>query len=105
MIINSLELKDFRNYKELKIDFDGGVNILYGDNAQGKTNVLEAVYYTATTRSHKGSKDKDVINFMVYVTAMCYFISSNFGNSMYYTSPYFMILLGFLIGMSGKKIL
>ena len=44
MIINSLELKDFRNYKELKIDFDGGVNILYGDNAQGKTNVLEAVY-------------------------------------------------------------
>ena len=63
MIINSLELKDFRNYKELRIDFDAGVNILYGDNAQGKTNVLEAVYYTATTRSHKGSKDKDVINF------------------------------------------
>ncbi len=63
MIIKSLELKDFRNYKELKIDFDSGVNILYGDNAQGKTNVLEAVYYTATTRSHKSSKDKDVINF------------------------------------------
>ena len=63
MIIKSLELKDFRNYKELKIDLDSGVNILYGDNAQGKTNVLEAVYYTATTRSHKSSKDKDVINF------------------------------------------
>ena len=63
MIIKSLELKDFRNYKELSIDFDSGVNILYGDNAQGKTNVLEAVYYTATTRSHKSSKDKDVINF------------------------------------------
>ena len=63
MIIKSLELKDFRNYKELRIDFDSGVNILYGDNAQGKTNVLEAVYYTATTRSHKSSKDKDVINF------------------------------------------
>ncbi len=63
MIIKSLELKDFRNYKELKIDFDSGVNILYGDNAQGKTNVLEAVYFTATTRSHKSSKDKDVINF------------------------------------------
>ena len=63
MIIKSLELKDFRNYKELKIDFDSGVNILYGDNAQGKTNVLEAVYFTATTRSHNSSKDKDVINF------------------------------------------
>ena len=63
MIIESLELKDFRNYEELKIDFDEGVNILYGENAQGKTNILEAVYYTATTRSHKGSKDKDVIRF------------------------------------------
>ncbi len=63
MIVKSLELKDFRNYKDLKIDFDSGVNILYGDNAQGKTNILEAIYYTATTGSHKGSKDKDVINF------------------------------------------
>ena len=41
----------------------------------------------------------DSIYFVIYVTAMCYFISSNFGNSMYYTSPYFMILLGFLISM------
>ena len=43
--------------------------------------------------------NKDTTYFMVYVSAMCYFISSNFGNSMYYTSPYFMILLGFLISM------
>ena len=63
MIIKSLELENFRNYKSLLIEFDKGVNILYGDNAQGKTNILEAIYVSATTKSHKGSKDKDIINF------------------------------------------
>ena len=63
MIIKSLELSDFRNYDSLCINFDKGVNILYGDNAQGKTNILEAIYVSATTKSHKSSKDKDIINF------------------------------------------
>lgn len=63
MIIKSLELENFRNYSELSISFDNGTNILYGDNAQGKTNILEAIYLSATTKSHKGSKDKDIINF------------------------------------------
>ena len=63
MIIKSLELADFRNYDSLHIDFCSGTNILYGDNAQGKTNILEAIYLSATTKSHKGSKDRDVINF------------------------------------------
>lgn len=43
--------------------FDRGTNILYGDNAQGKTNILEAIYVSATTKSHKGSKDRDIVNF------------------------------------------
>lgn len=63
MIIKSLELADFRNYESLHIDFDSGTNILYGDNAQGKTNILEAIYLSAITKSHKGSKDRDVVNF------------------------------------------
>ena len=63
MIIKSLELSDFRNYESLCINFDRGVNILFGDNAQGKTNILEAIYVSATTKSHKSSKDKDIINF------------------------------------------
>ena len=58
MIIKSLELADFRNYESLNISFDSGTNILYGDNAQGKTNILEAIYVSSTTKSHKGSKDK-----------------------------------------------
>lgn len=63
MILKSLELANFRNYEELNISFDKGTNILYGDNAQGKTNILEAIYVSATTKSHKGSKDKEIINF------------------------------------------
>ncbi|MBP3458151.1 MAG: DNA replication/repair protein RecF [Lachnospiraceae bacterium] len=63
MIIKSLELENFRNYDSLHLNFDEGTNILYGDNAQGKTNVLEAIYVSATTKSHKGSKDKEIIHF------------------------------------------
>ena len=58
MIIRSIELNNFRNYESLNIEFDNNINILYGDNAQGKTNLLEACYYTAISRSYKGSKDK-----------------------------------------------
>lgn len=63
MIIQSIELNNFRNYENLQISFDEGTNILFGDNAQGKTNILEAAYLSGTTKSHKGSKDKDMIRF------------------------------------------
>lgn len=56
MIIKSIELKNFRNYEELNLNLDGGTNILYGDNAQGKTNILESIYVSGTTKSHKGSQ-------------------------------------------------
>ena len=63
MVIKSIELSNFRNYETLQISFDSGTNILYGDNAQGKTNILEAAYLSGTTKSHKGSKDKEMIRF------------------------------------------
>lgn len=63
MIIKSIELSNFRNYEKLEIHFDEGTNILYGDNAQGKTNILEAAYLSGTTKSHKGSRDKEMIRF------------------------------------------
>ena len=63
MIIKRLELADYRNYESLDLQFDKGTNILYGNNAQGKTNILEAIYVAATTKSHKGSKDNEIINF------------------------------------------
>ncbi len=63
MRIQSIALKNFRNYKEQYVEFTEGTNILFGDNAQGKTNVLESVYVSATTKSHKGCRDKDMIRF------------------------------------------
>ncbi len=63
MFINSLTLNNYRNYKDLHLEFDKGTNILYGDNAQGKTNILESIYMASTTKSHRLSKDKDIIKF------------------------------------------
>lgn len=63
MIIKSLELSDYRNYESLLINFDKGTNILYGDNAQGKTNILEAIGMCATARSHRRNKDSELIKF------------------------------------------
>ena len=63
MYIKSLELKNYRNYESLCINISPGTNILYGDNAQGKTNILEAVYLAGTSKSHKGSKDREMIRF------------------------------------------
>jgi len=61
--IKSLKLKNFRNYDFLSLDFDASTNIFYGNNAQGKTNILEAIYISATTKSHRGSKDRELIRF------------------------------------------
>lgn len=63
MYIETIELNNFRNYDSLSMEFDSETNILYGDNAQGKTNILESVYLCGTTKSHRGSKDKEMIRF------------------------------------------
>lgn len=61
MHIDSLEVGNFRNYDFGKIEFHDKTNILYGDNAQGKTNLLESIFVCGTTKSHKGSKDRELI--------------------------------------------
>lgn len=63
MIITSIQLDNFRNYPSLMLSFDPGTNIFYGDNAQGKTNILEAAYVCGTTKSHRGAKDREMIRF------------------------------------------
>ncbi len=63
MIIKKIELTDYRNYESLEIEFDRGTNILFGDNAQGKTNILESIFVAATTKSHRGSKDSEIVRF------------------------------------------
>ena len=63
MTISSVELSDFRNYGSLLLNFDQGTNILFGDNAQGKTNILEAIFLSCTTKSHRGAPDREMIRF------------------------------------------
>lgn len=71
MIIRSMSLQNYRNYKALSLDFDPNTNIFYGDNAQGKTNILEAVYVSGTTRSHRSSKDRELICFSEEEAHIC----------------------------------
>ncbi|WP_251554398.1 DNA replication/repair protein RecF [Neobacillus muris] len=61
MHIESLALKNYRNYEELSIGFENKVNVILGENAQGKTNVMESIYVLAMAKSHRTSNDKDLI--------------------------------------------
>ena len=61
MIVKTLELDFFRNYAHLEATFDPRVNLIYGDNAQGKTNLLEAIAYLSAARSHRARYDKEMI--------------------------------------------
>ena len=63
MFIRRLELKNFRNYKDLAIDFDKRVNLITGQNAQGKTNLIEALYISSIGRSFRTNKDSDMVRF------------------------------------------
>lgn len=62
MIVKRVELSNFRNYKLLQLDLDEKTNILYGNNAQGKTNILESVYVCSTTKSHRTNRDAELIH-------------------------------------------
>jgi len=61
MYIKNLKLLHYRNYDELDLIFDNGINVIIGENAQGKTNLMEAIYLLAFTRSYRSSKDKELI--------------------------------------------
>lgn len=63
MYITSLSLLNFRNYSSEKITFSPNTNLIYGDNAQGKTNILEAVYLFSQGRSHRAKTDRELIKF------------------------------------------
>lgn len=62
MLIKYLQLMNFRNYTKLNIELSKNVNVFMGDNAQGKTNILEAIYYCGFARSHRTNRDKELIN-------------------------------------------
>ena len=61
MFLRKIELKNFRNYDSLKLDFNNNINIFIGNNAQGKTNILESIYFLSVTKSHRCNKDNYLI--------------------------------------------
>ena len=61
MKILNVELKNYRNYSNLKLDFSPEINVIVGKNAQGKTNLLEAIFYSAIGKSLRTTKDSDLI--------------------------------------------
>src|SRR5665648_788666 len=63
MFIKKIELNNFRNYIHLDMDFHKKVNILLGKNAQGKTNLIEAIYLTSIGKSFRTNKDHEMIGF------------------------------------------
>lgn len=74
MFIESLSLKNFRNYQDALIVFSKNLNIIYGQNAQGKTNIIEAIFLCASGRSHRTSKDAELLN----VNAQSFIVSLEF---------------------------
>jgi DNA replication and repair protein RecF len=63
LIVEGIRLINFRNYNNVGVSFSPGINILVGKNAQGKTNLLEAIYMCSTGRSFRTNRDREIINF------------------------------------------
>ena len=63
MVIKNIYLENFRNYENQKLSFDENKNVFYGANGQGKTNVIEAIYYFCTCKSFRSNYDREVIKF------------------------------------------
>ncbi len=63
MYIKKIKLNNYRNYQEQEIDFNKHINIFYGDNAQGKTNIIESIFLCSMGKSFRSKKDKELIRF------------------------------------------
>lgn len=63
MYIKEVTLENFRNYEKQKVEFNENINIIYGNNAQGKTNIIESIFLCAFGKSYRAKKDIDLIKF------------------------------------------
>jgi DNA replication and repair protein RecF len=93
MRINKLVLKNYRNYTGLNIEFQDNINIFIGENAQGKTNILEAIYLGSMGRSHRTTEDDDLINWE----------SKNASVDLYFSRQGVENKLGFRLNRDSKK--
>ena len=94
MKIVKLKLKNFRNYDNLEIEFNDKLNIIIGNNAQGKTNILESIYFLSITKSNLAVNDKNCIKKdMLFSKLECDLIDKNYKKK-----------LSILINTNGKKL-
>ena len=63
MYLKRVQIQNYRNYSNLKVSFNKGINIIYGNNAQGKTNLLEAIYVLALTNTFKSTMESDLVKY------------------------------------------
>ena len=61
MWIKKIKINNFRNYKSQEINLEKNINIFYGENAQGKTNIIEAIFLSSMGKSFRAKKDKEMI--------------------------------------------
>lgn len=80
MIIERLQLTNYRNYESLDIEFSPQINVLIGENAQGKTNILESIYVLAMAKSHRTSNDKELIRWETDYGKIIGDIKNRYGN-------------------------
>ncbi|MDR2832483.1 MAG: DNA replication/repair protein RecF [Streptococcaceae bacterium] len=80
MKIDTLQLVNFRNYSQVQLDFSDSINIFLGENAQGKTNLLESIYVLALTKSHRTNQEKELVNFESKEALLAAKISRRTGN-------------------------
>ena len=83
MILTNLQLKNFRNYDSLDLSFNKKINIFIGNNAQGKTNILESIYVLSLTKSHRTNKDLYLIKKDSLFTKIIGTINDNDKNTKY----------------------
>lgn len=93
MYLEQLQLTNYRNYQHLDVDFSPGVNVLLGANAQGKTNLLEAIYVLALTKSHRTHNEKGFINWQATFAKISGTVQKSSGR----------VPLELLIGKKGKS--
>ena len=63
MLITNLKIENFRNYNELNLNLNNKINIFYGNNAQGKTNIIESIFLCSIGKSFRTNKDKELVKF------------------------------------------
>lgn len=93
MFVNNIVLQQYRNYEQLELNEFGPVNLLIGQNAQGKTNLVEAIFVLALTKSHRTSRDKELISFGATSTHLAADVDKKYGK----------IRLDLALSTQGKK--